>query len=329
MFQKIFFIASTNGHEFVISQLFSILFQHPQGLLFPFFYSICTMFERLQAKWKVSGPRLFLILCTFAVTGTLTAWISDRITIWSGLDENSFWLWKAALRILVLVFGYQFIILVVAFFFGQFSFFWNYEKKVMKALFGKKQSKKRIAIFASGTGSNAQKIIDHFRNSKFVSIDLIVSNKKDAGVLSIARKENIPTIILDKQRFHSGDHYIPSIRSRNIDLIVLAGFLWKMPNEFVEAYPQKIINIHPALLPKFGGKGMYGHFVHEAVIQAGEKESGITIHFVDEHYDHGDAIYQAKVDIETTDTPDTLAQKVQSLEHRYFPVTIENILKSL
>lgn len=286
------------------------------------------MFERLQAKWKVSGTRFFLILCTFAVTGTLTAWISDQITVWAGLHENSFWLWKVLLRILVLVFGYQFIILVVAFVFGQFAFFWNYEKKILKALFGKKRTKKRIAIFASGTGTNAQKIIDHFRKSSFVSIDLIVSNKKNAGVLSIAGKENIPTLILDKQRFHSGDHYVPSLRSRNIDLIVLAGFLWKVPQGLVEAFPKKIINIHPALLPLYGGKGMYGHFVHEAVIREGEKESGITIHYVDEHYDNGDTIFQAKVEIEPTDTPESLAKKVQSLEHRFFPATIENILKT-
>ncbi|MFZ9660809.1 MAG: phosphoribosylglycinamide formyltransferase [Chitinophagaceae bacterium] len=287
------------------------------------------MFERLQTKWNVSGPRFFLILCTFAVTGTLTAWISDQITLWVGLVEDSFWLWKVLLRILVLVFGYQFIILCVAFLFGQFSFFWNYEKKVLKALFGKKRTKKRVAIFASGTGTNARKIIDHFKNSKFVSIDLIVSNKKNAGVLSIAAQENIPTIILDKQRFQGGDHYVPSLRSRNIDLIVLAGFLWKIPDGLVEAFPRKIINIHPALLPNYGGKGMYGHFVHEAVVAAGEKESGITIHYVDEHYDNGDTIFQAKVDVDPTDTPDSLAQKIQILEHKFFPVTIENILKSL
>ncbi len=183
-----------------------------------------------------------------------------------------------------------------------------------------------LAIFASGTGSNAQKIIDRFRNHPSIHIRLIVSNKPQAGVLQIAEKEQVNTLIIEKERFFRGDGYVAELEAAGIDWIILAGFLWKIPEKLIAAFPNRIINIHPALLPKYGGKGMYGHFVHEAVIAAGETESGITIHFVDEHFDHGAAIFQEKCVVEPTDTPETLARKIQALEHRYFPEVVEKLV---
>jgi len=189
---------------------------------------------------------------------------------------------------------------------------------------------KRIAIFASGKGSNAQKIIDHFRFSsssiKPVEISLIVSNKADAGVVEIAEKEKIPFIIIDKEKFFRGDAYLPELREKKIDYIILAGFLWKIPQVLIRAYPQKMINLHPALLPKYGGKGMYGQHVHESVIAAKEKESGITIHYVDDIYDHGKIIFQAKVAVTENDTPASLAEKIHALEHAHFPNVIEELI---
>ncbi|MGX5817920.1 phosphoribosylglycinamide formyltransferase [Chitinophaga lutea] len=186
---------------------------------------------------------------------------------------------------------------------------------------------KKIAIFASGTGSNAQKIIDHFRDSSLATVHIILSNKPDAGVLGIAAREGIRAVVIDKETFFRGDAYVKLLQEEGIDLVVLAGFLWKVPANLVAAFPDRIINIHPALLPKYGGKGMYGHFVHEAVLAAGEKESGITIHFVNERYDEGGIILQESCAISAEDTPDTLARKVQALEHRWFPAIVERLLK--
>lgn len=188
---------------------------------------------------------------------------------------------------------------------------------------------KRIAIFASGAGSNANKIIDHFAPSKSVKVALIVCNKTGAGVISIAADNNIPLLMLDKEEFFRGSGYVEFFKEAGIDLIVLAGFLWKIPETLIKAYRNRIINIHPALLPKFGGKGMYGTKVHEAVIAAGEKESGITIHYVDEHYDNGDIIFQATCPVYENDTPDALATRIHSLEHENFPKVIEQCLNSI
>lgn len=186
---------------------------------------------------------------------------------------------------------------------------------------------KNIAIFASGTGSNAQKIIDHFRDSGLARVSVILSNKADAGVLAIAEREQIPAVVIDKEQFFRGDTYVKLLQELETDLVVLAGFLWKVPANLVQAFSGRIINIHPALLPKFGGKGMYGHFVHEAVLAAGEKESGITIHYVNEQYDDGGVILQERCAILPEDTPDTLAKKVQVLEHQWFPLIVERLLK--
>ncbi|MFM2360653.1 MAG: hypothetical protein RLY16_2646 [Bacteroidota bacterium] len=187
----------------------------------------------------------------------------------------------------------------------------------------------KIAIFASGAGSNAEKIISFLRASgqKDVTVGLIVCNKPGAGVIKIAENAQIPVLLIEKTPFFKENAYISALKAHQIDFIVLAGFLWKIPPALIAAFPQKIINIHPALLPKFGGKGMYGHFVHEAVIAAKELQSGITIHFVDEQYDHGATIFQATCEVDATDTAESLAQKIHQLEHQHFAPTILKLLQ--
>jgi phosphoribosylglycinamide formyltransferase-1 len=188
---------------------------------------------------------------------------------------------------------------------------------------------KHIVIFASGAGSNAQQIIHYFRNLKEVKVAMIVCNKAGAGVLSIAEKESIPVLLIEKEKFFRGDGYVPELQHVQTDLIVLAGFLWKIPQSLIDAFPRRIINIHPALLPKYGGKGMYGQYVHESVLNAGEVESGITVHYVDEHYDNGDIIFQTACPVLDDDTPEKLAQRIHQLEHLHYPGVIEALLKKM
>lgn len=188
---------------------------------------------------------------------------------------------------------------------------------------------KKIAIFASGAGSNAEKIIEFFRNSAIIKVALIVSNKPDAGVLKIAAAHHIPTLLLEKEKLFRGNCYVDELKAWGIDFIVLAGFLWKLPAALIQVYREKIINIHPALLPKYGGKGFYGRYVHEAVLTNKESESGISIHYVDEVYDHGKIIFQAKCPVKENDTPDSLAERIHSLEHQHYPQVIEKIIKKL
>ena len=187
----------------------------------------------------------------------------------------------------------------------------------------------QIAVFASGAGSNAQKIIQHFATNSAAKIALVVCNKPGAGVIDIAAAENIPVLMIEKEKFLEGNAYTDELKALDIDFIVLAGFLWKVPSKLVSAFRNKIINIHPALLPKYGGKGMYGKFVHEAVIAAGEKESGISIHYVDELYDHGNIIFQATCSIDENDTATTLAQKIHALEHAHYPAVIAKTVQTV
>lgn len=189
--------------------------------------------------------------------------------------------------------------------------------------------KTKVAIFASGAGSNAKKIIEHFAGNATVQIALIVCNKPGVGVLEIAAQNNIPTLLIEKEIFFKGDAYVEELKKAGIGFIVLAGFLWKVPSALIAAYPNLIINIHPALLPKYGGKGMYGNFVHEAVIAAKETESGITIHYVNEKYDDGKHIFQATCTISPEDTPSSLAGKIHLLEHEYYPKVIENVINQV
>lgn len=280
------------------------------------------MFNKLQQKWKVSSSQLFLILCTFAVTGTTTAYISRSITSWVGFDAQTFWAWKLLLRMSILIFGYQVIILIVAFVFGQFPFFWNYEKKILRRLGILKPKPVRLAIFASGKGSNALKIIQYFDNHKFIQVKLIVCNKPGAGVLDIAQNHGIKSQLIGKKPFTDTDEYVQLLINEGITHIILAGFLWKIPANLIAAFPNRIINIHPALLPKHGGKGMFGEHVHQAVLDAGDKQSGITIHLVDEQYDHGKTIFQATIDVNPGETPDSLANRIHILEHEHYPPVI-------
>ena len=180
----------------------------------------------------------------------------------------------------------------------------------------------RLAILASGTGTNAEKIIDRFPGQ----VLLVASNKPEAGVLAIAERAGIPTLIIDRDRFRKGDAYVPVLQALEIDWVILAGFLWKIPVPLIRAFPNRIVNIHPALLPKYGGKGMYGPYVHEAVLAAGESESGITIHYVDEQYDHGKIILQERIGISPGETPDSLAKKIQALEHKHYPLVIARLI---
>lgn len=326
--------------------------------------------------------QLVLILCVFAITGTTTAYISKAIISWVGFTDATHWGPKLLVRLAVLIFGYQIILLCVAFLFGQFSFFWKFERKFLarigimrekitddrgettdnrppitegrlegEAVKGERRKAEGygnepealggptsnfepqtsnaagIAVFASGAGSNARKIIEHFKGSATARVALVVCNKPGAGVIDIAAEHGIPVLMIEKERFFRGDAYLPELEQKGIRWIVLAGFLWKVPLALVTAYRNHIINIHPALLPNYGGKGMYGNFVHEAVISAGETRSGITIHYVDEHYDNGDIIFQAHCPVLPQDTPSTLAQRIHSLEHEHFPLVIEKEIR--
>ncbi len=185
---------------------------------------------------------------------------------------------------------------------------------------------KRIVIFASGSGSNAQRIVEYFSHTDIARVVKIYSNRIDAYVLQRAQNLNIPATVFGRDEFYDTNSICNQLISLDPDLIVLAGFLWKVPEKIIRAFPKRIINIHPALLPKYGGKGMYGEHVHRSVIDNHEEESGITIHYVNENYDEGAVILQARCKITPDDTPETLAEKVHALEYKYFPKVIEQVL---
>ena len=186
---------------------------------------------------------------------------------------------------------------------------------------------KRLSIFVSGNGTNLQRIAEYFLEDWEVEIVNVVCNNPKAYAIERAKKLQIPVRMIDKEEFH-GEAFVKELQSLGIDLIVLAGFLWKIPEALVKAFPKKIVNIHPALLPKYGGKGFYGEHVHEAVVAAREPFSGITVHYVNELYDSGEIIMQAHVALDENETPDTLAAKIHQLEQAYFPVAIEQVLLS-
>lgn len=189
--------------------------------------------------------------------------------------------------------------------------------------------KKRIAIFASGTGSNAERFMEHFKLSPLAEIALVLSNNKDAGVLAKASIRQVPTAVVSNAEARSGALMTSLMAEHRIDFIVLAGYMRLIPIELTRAYDHKMVNIHPSLLPKYGGKGMYGSHVHEAVVAAKEKESGITIHKVNEVYDDGEVLFQATCTVTSEDNADTLAQKIHGLEHRHYPEVVEKLLRAL
>ena len=283
------------------------------------------MLKHLQQRWKVKGVKFILIICTFAFGGSLCGYAGRKILGLTGFS-GSVWV---VIYIIVITLLWPLCVLVVSIPFGQFQFFKNYLIKIKNKMFGIKNTDTvLVAIFASGAGSNAQKIIDHFENNESIKIALIVCNKPEAGVLKIAQQHNIDTLIIERNSFFEDTIYVEELKRRGITFIVLAGFLWKIPSTLIQAYPNEIVNIHPALLPKYGGKGMYGNFVHEAVVLAGEKESGITIHYVDELYDHGNIIFQATCPVLEGDSADSVAAKIHLLEHEHYPLIIEDVLKS-
>lgn len=184
---------------------------------------------------------------------------------------------------------------------------------------------KKIAVFASGGGTNAQKIFEHFQDHDDVEVSLLLSNKPQAYVLERAKNFNIPSVIFNRMDFYESEKILNLLKESEIDLIVLAGFLWLIPINLIKAFPNKIVNIHPALLPKYGGKGMYGEHVHKAVKLAGESESGITIHLVNHNYDEGDILKQFRCQLQPNDDEQEIAAKVLKLEHKFYPEVIENL----
>ncbi|MBQ8694020.1 MAG: phosphoribosylglycinamide formyltransferase [Bacteroidaceae bacterium] len=188
---------------------------------------------------------------------------------------------------------------------------------------------KRIAILASGSGSNAENIANYFKGSDYAEVSFIIANNPQAYVIERAKRLGIECAVVTKAQFIEADTIIAMLKERDIDFIVLAGFLLLVPAKLIQAYPGRIVNIHPALLPKHGGKGMYGDRVHKAVVESGDTESGITIHLIDEQYDKGTTFFQAKCEVLPTDTPDDVAAKVHALEYEHFPHVIEEILHTL
>lgn len=188
---------------------------------------------------------------------------------------------------------------------------------------------KNIVIFASGNGTNAENIIRYFKEKNTAIIRNIITNNPKAGVINRAENLDVPVTVLDKEALQNPEKLLVKLKDLNTDLIVLAGFLKKIPVEIVTAFPNKIMNVHPALLPKYGGKGMYGMHVHEAVIENKESKSGITIHYVNERYDEGAIIFQAETPVFENDTPESLAERIHKLEHEYFPEIVEKIVSNL
>ncbi len=186
---------------------------------------------------------------------------------------------------------------------------------------------KRIAIFASGRGSNAQRIMEHFQDNAYGKVVLVLSNKRDAEVLQHAQSFGVDTLSFTKSDLYDSPKVVEALLAAKVDVIALAGFLWRIPESLIEHFPLSIVNIHPSLLPKFGGQGMYGKHVHEAVKTAGERYTGITIHLVNDAYDQGMKLFQARVKVEPNDDPEGIAARVLELEHRYYPRVLEGFCR--
>jgi formyltetrahydrofolate-dependent phosphoribosylglycinamide formyltransferase len=293
------------------------------------------MFKKLQQKWGVNGLNMALIITTFALGGSACARIAGQVLKLGSLEKNTIW-W--ILYILLVTILWPICVIIISFPLGQFKFFKNYLFRIWSKMsgksseshlnhvdFGKKTEK--TAIFASGRGSNVENIISFFSLNQIVDVVLIVTDNSTAGVLDIAKKHNIQFLVLSKEDRLNYSSCIEMLKNKEVGFIVLAGYLKKIPAVLIEKYPNKIINIHPALLPNYGGKGMYGAKVHQAVLENKEKESGITIHFVDEIYDHGKIIFQEKCKIESGESVKTLANKIHNLEYKHFPRIISEVIQ--
>ena len=339
---NIFFLHDWRGFQRIAIALIAVLSHIGKAYLIYIFFlfeapnhnfllHFCQMFDKLKQRWRVKGIDLILIITTFALGGSLCGYTGRKLLGLTEIDKGLLWV---VLYVILLTLLWPLCVLMVSIPLGQFWFFKKYISKIFSKFKGrsynttlKKEQAVHIAIFASGAGSNAQKLIDHFAASPHIKVALVVCNKPGAGVINIANNNHIPVQLIEKASFFNGDHYLPILKQHDIKYIILAGFLWKVPEALVAAFPKKIINIHPALLPRYGGKGMFGHHVHEAVISNQEKESGITIHYVDEQYDNGAVIFQATCPVDTTDTADLLAGKIHELEHQYYPQVIEQLIQ--
>ena len=294
------------------------------------------MFQGLQKKWKVSGGRLILIIVTFAIGGSLCGYAGRKILALTNIDKGFFWI---LLYILLITIIWPLAVIIISIPLGQYKFFQNYLRRVGRKMRGKAKDNNQkiinIAIFASGTGTNADNIINKlplfFQNNQQIkpNIAVIVTENPLAGVLNVAKKYGVPSELIDLKKKSAQERavlYLAVLEKYRIDFIVLAGYLKMIPPEVINKYRGRIVNIHPALLPAYGGAGMYGSPVHEAVIIAGEKKSGISIHHVDEVYDNGKIILQADCDIEPGETAASLAKKIHALEHEHYPAVIAKML---
>lgn len=287
------------------------------------------MFKKLRKRWGVNYLNLLLIICTFALGGKLCEFSARKVLFFIDLDKGLVW---GILYILIMSLLWPLAVILVSLPLGQFLFFRNYIQKILAKMSGKRTKNGikhvKMAIFASGKGTNAENILSYFKDNSGASIELIVCNNENAGVIDIAKKYNVHVLLIDKNSLNDPGQCLAELQKKDINFIVLAGFLWKLPPFMVKAFPKKIINIHPALLPNFGGKGMYGQMVHETVIANKEKKSGITIHLVDELYDNGEILFQANCDIAADDSPESLAKKIHVLEQTHFPSVIEQYLQN-
>ena len=188
---------------------------------------------------------------------------------------------------------------------------------------------KKIAILASGSGTNAENLIYYFRTKPLGRVEIVLTNKPEAGVIQRAKSLNVETVVFNREQFYEGNKIVDLLKEREIDLVVLAGFLWLVPSGLISAFEGRIVNIHPALLPKYGGKGMYGNHVHKAVVVSGDTESGISIHHVNQEYDEGSIIFQAKCEVREGDSPEILAARIHALEYEHFPKVVEKLLDEL
>jgi formyltetrahydrofolate-dependent phosphoribosylglycinamide formyltransferase len=284
------------------------------------------MFTRLKNRWKVNSLNLVLIICTFALGGSACARVGKGILNLTSLEQGFLW-WFIYIILITLL--WPICVLLISIPLGQFVFFKNYIQRIGAKLFNKKNaSDTKIAIFASGKGSNAENIIQFGKKTGLFSISVIVTNNQNAGVVDVAKRYNIQCVTISANDLEQPESLLLTLQNSSIKWIILAGFLKKIPATLISAFSGKIINIHPALLPEFGGVGMYGNRVHQAVISSGKKESGITIHWVDEHYDNGDIIFTAKCDVLPNDTPETLETRVRSLEILHYPKVIAECIKN-